>query len=174
MMTKDQIIAARQELTALGYLEDPGERRPDSLGVMPPVFRVSTLGHIADAYLPETAKIAPRQNVTIGQEAPMLRRPLVQLFERQRVIGPVLAGPEQPIQLLMSGPTWPSKPEGHTAGHNKSALNKSRRTRASQKCYGPHRPAALRLGGRSDQRTSAGGRGFRWAASQWRRRCSGM
>ena len=51
MMTKDPIIAVRQELTALGYLEDSGERRLDRCGVTQPVWRVSTLGHIADVYL---------------------------------------------------------------------------------------------------------------------------
>jgi hypothetical protein len=33
-----EAIVARQELTALGYVEDLGERRPDSRGVMQSVL----------------------------------------------------------------------------------------------------------------------------------------
>jgi len=50
-MTKDDAVAARLELTRLGYVEDSGERRPDPTGRMQPVYRISSFGHIALRYV---------------------------------------------------------------------------------------------------------------------------
>jgi len=47
---KDDVIAARQHLTQLGYVEGSGDRRPDSTGTLQPVWRISALGHVADHY----------------------------------------------------------------------------------------------------------------------------
>jgi hypothetical protein len=38
---ESEVIAARQELTALGYLEHSGKNRPDGHGVMQRVWRIS-------------------------------------------------------------------------------------------------------------------------------------
>jgi hypothetical protein len=49
-MGMDELIAARQYWTELGYLEDSGERRPDRTGKTQPGYRVSILGHLAHVY----------------------------------------------------------------------------------------------------------------------------
>jgi len=43
-------VAARKQLTELGILEDSGERRRDSAGVMQVVWRISPLGLLVGDY----------------------------------------------------------------------------------------------------------------------------
>jgi hypothetical protein len=47
----DDLVAARQYLTDLGYLEDSGERRADPAGELQPVYQISALGFIANKYV---------------------------------------------------------------------------------------------------------------------------
>jgi len=51
-MTNDElVVAARQHLTTLGYVEASGEYRRAPTGELQPAYQISALGHIAKQYM---------------------------------------------------------------------------------------------------------------------------
>jgi hypothetical protein len=70
----DNPVVARKQLTELGILEDSGERRRDSAGMMQVVWRISPLGLIVADYQ-ERCGLTIEQALAVLAETPPTRKP---------------------------------------------------------------------------------------------------